>query len=806
MGYLPPFLASAFLFAEWNWPQLISLLGLAAAYGAIGARKLRRRRQRAFAEGARVLEIACPPESGPAGATTLWGNLLGLHRPRWRRLISGQPHVSFEYAFTGRDLAVRMWVPGTVPPDFVERAVEAAWPGARATGLDLPVSPLLPAGPRGAVSGGRLVLARGEALPLAVKHEADPLRPLIGAGTALNTSQGACLQILARPASASRCARTRRRLRTLEGKRATTGPGLVFDVYRRPGDFMDSRLHADARAAAGKLAGSLYEVEIRYAAACPAKTETAAHGRRRMHRDTDPVAAAAARGICHAIASASGVFADRNHLRRRRLRDPARIIAARQMIRGQLCSIPELAALAHLPWDANTPGLTRAGARPVPPATRILTGSGSGSTPAKILGDADAGPARPIALGIADARAHLHVMGKTGSGKSTLLAQMILQDAAAGRGTVVIDPKGDLITDLLDRLPQSALYRPIVLFDPTDSRLRPPRVNMLDGAEPDLAVDHLVGIFSKLYASYWGPRTDDLLRAACLTLIHASAHGHDLPTPTLAAVPDLLSVAPLRRRYVKQLPSEYGVLHGFWTWYGQLSDPARASITAPLLNKLRSFLLRDYPARVVGSGPTDLDLGSILDGGILLARLPKGVLGEDGARLLGSFLVAKTWQAAAARAGSLGAQRKDASMVIDEAHNFLTLPIGVEDMLAEARGYRLSLTLAHQDLAQLPAGMREAISANARNKIYFNASPEDAARLARHTSPHLTEHDLAHLGAFQAATRLAVDASEQPACTLVTRPLGPSIPGRADQARVRAAATQDTGSATPGGMSSEVQG
>ena len=42
--------------------------------------------------------------------------------------------------------------------------------------------------------------------------------------------------------------------------------------------------------------------------------------------------------------------------------------------------------------------------------------------------------------------------------------------------------------------------------------------------------------------------------------------------------------------------------------------------------------------------------------------------------------------------------------MIDECHNFLNLPYRIDDMLAEARGFRLSLTLAHQHLAQLPPG------------------------------------------------------------------------------------------------------
>jgi|HubBroStandDraft_5_1064220.scaffolds.fasta_scaffold187397_2 hypothetical protein len=45
---------------------------------------------------------------------------------------------------------------------------------------------------------------------------------------------------------------------------------------------------------------------------------------------------------------------------------------------------------------------------------------------------------------------------------------------------------------------------------------------------------------------------------------------------------------------------------------------------------------------------------------------------------------------------------KLAALYLDECHNFLNLPGSLEDILSEARGYRLSLVLAHQHLDQLP--------------------------------------------------------------------------------------------------------
>src|SRR5581483_939156 len=107
---------------------------------------------------------------------------------------------------------------------------------------------------------------------------------------------------------------------------------------------------------------------------------------------------------------------------------------------------------------------------------------------AKPLGDSDTGPRRGVGLAVDDARHHLHVVGATGTGKSTLLTNLILADAKAGRGLAVLDPKGDLITDLLACLPAETARR-LVLIDPVETTA-PPSWNVLDthGRDPDLVV------------------------------------------------------------------------------------------------------------------------------------------------------------------------------------------------------------------------------------------------------------------------------------------------------------------------------
>lgn len=731
-------------------------VGLVVA-ALVGRVLVRRQRAAALATGARVVAVLPPPEVDGAGAETLWSNLVELLRPAWARLVEGQPHLAFELAWSAAGLRVGLWVPGSVPPGLVERAVEAAWPGARTeVGEARPPLPL-----DGLALGGELRLATHEWFPLRSDHDADPLRPLLGAAGGLGEDEAAAVQVLARPVTARRLARCHRAAKALRTGLPPTRLGRLAHlvapgplVTPRPSD--DPTRAPDIRSMLDKAAGPGWEVVVRYGVASN-------HAGRRARRRL--------RGRAHALASAFGAYTGRNRLARRRLRRPGPAMAARRMGGGDLVSVPELAALAHLPTDLAVPGLARAGARSVAPPPGIPT---SGN----VLGDTDAGARRPVALAPADARYHLHLLGATGSGKSTLLTNLVLSDVAARRGAVVIDPKGDLVVDILDRLPAEVAER-VVLLDP-DEADAPPTLNVLEGDDPDLVVDHLVGIFRRIFEAYWGPRTDDVLRSACLTLLRR-------PGATLAEVPRLLGDEGFRRPYVAGLRDQAG-LGGFWSWYDAQSEAQQAQVVGPVLNKLRAFLLRDFVRSVVGSASSSFDLTKVLDGGLCLVRVPKGIFGEDTARLLGSFVVAKVWQAATARARLGQPARTGASLYVDECQNFLTLPRSFDDMLAEARGYGLSLVLAHQHLAQLPRELREAVSANARTKVFFTCSPEDARALERHVAPELSDHDLAHLGAYQAAARLVVNGAELPAFTITTRPAPEAVPGRAELVRARSRA------------------
>jgi hypothetical protein len=708
-----------------------------------------RTRRRRLAEGSRQVTIGVPPDVDPGGALLLWSALHDLLRPRLARLLSGQPHLAWEVAASETGTTFRVWVPETVPPGLIERAVSSAWPGASTTtqpaGHDEPGEGMVQV-------ASELVLSGPDWFSLNAAMKPDPLPLILGQLAGLRGEQRALVQVLTRPATI----REQRRLRTAARRlRAGIAPQRLVRLL----DFLtstrapkppthDPTINPDVRDVMGKSTQPLYRCLVRVAVTAPSVAE--------------------ARGRIHGILGGFAAYEGRVGLRRRGVRRaPVKLRERWLGRRAFLASTGELAALAHLPGVEAIPGVVMAGAREVAPPPGL-------PAQGKPLGLSASGG--KVNLSVPDARRHIHVLGPTGVGKSTLIARLVLADFDAGRGAVVIDPKGDLVEDLLARIP-AGRENDVDLLDPLDEA--PPGLNVLDSPDRDLGVDQLVGIFRRVFDRYWGPRTDDILRAAVLTLTTAS------PTSTLADIPRLLTDRAWQAKLAAEIDDP--VLGPFWEWYGEMSDPLRAQASGPLLNKLRAFLLRRPVRAIVGQPTTTLDVPrAINEGRLLLAKLPKGTLGEDTSRLLGSFLFARVWQAALARAALAPEQRRDASCYVDEVHNYLNLPTPFEDVLAEARSYRLSLCLAHQHLAQLPRDLREAIGANARSKVYFQLSRDDAQALEREVRPELSAHDLAHLPVYTAAARLCNDGQPGSAFTLSTENLAPGVPEQAQAVRASA--------------------
>jgi hypothetical protein len=429
----------------------------------------------------------------------------------------------------------------------------------------------------------------------------------------------------------------------------------------------------------------------------------------------------------------------------------------------------ELAAVAAWPvGETSELPIDTARSRLMPPSRAIARRG-------RVVGEASfPGHERRLALSPHDSLRHLHVLGPTGVGKSTLLMNLITQDLVAGQAVVVMEPKGDLIADVLARIPAHRLDD-VVLVDPTDTE-RPVGLNPLApaGRSPELVADQLLGLFHALYAANWGPRTHDILGASLLTLART-------PGMTLTALPLLLMDAGFRRRVVPKASDPIG-LGSFWATFEGWREHERLNAIAPVMNKLRPMLLRPDMRAIIGQARPRFELRQVLtERKILLVNLAAGQVGPETSALLGSLVVGQLWQAILGRSRIAPAKRHPVMVVLDEFQSYLHLPLDLADALAQARGLGVGFALAHQFLHQLDPLMRSAVLANAQSRVAFRLGSEDARTVAAGSS--LGPEDFQGLGAFEGYAHLVVRDAVQPWCSLRTLPSGGAI---SDPAAVRA--------------------
>jgi hypothetical protein len=431
-------------------------------------------------------------------------------------------------------------------------------------------------------------------------------------------------------------------------------------------------------------------------------------------------------------------------------------------LRGRFLSVAELAAVIAWPIDApDLPGLELGASRRLVPSVAL-------PHEGRVLGLSNlAGITRPVAITPTASTRGLYILGPTGTGKTNLIKHLVSDDLKQGRGLAVVETNGDLVKELCDLIPPERLSD-VVLLDPTDRRYAVGFNPFAAASDPSLVADQLGELFQRLWSAYWGPRTGQLAHMGLLTL----ARRQD---STLLDLPRLFLDEQFRASVLADLDDPVGLAPD-WHWFGSLPQREQATVIAPLLNKVRQFTARAAIRAIVGQATPLISLRRIMaEHKILLVHIPKGLIGQETAQLLGCLVLTSLWQTAAERAALSPAERRPFGLYVDEVQDFASAPVPWEEMFAQGRKYGLSLTVAHQNLGQLPRELREVVLANARSKAVFALSASDAKALEPLFAPSLTAADLQALDAYSIAALVALDNGSTARPVTLSTPL-PSIP------------------------------
>ena len=422
-----------------------------------------------------------------------------------------------------------------------------------------------------------------------------------------------------------------------------------------------------------------------------------------------------------------------------------------------LLNTEELTSVFHLPLKhMETPNILWLTAKNAPAPTDV-------PNEGLLLGNnVYRGVNKEIRIKRQDRRRHTYIIGKSGVGKSVLLTNMAVQDIQNGEGVCVLDPHGDLIEDILQRIPPERA-EDVVIFSPADTE-RPLSLNLLEydpryPEQKSFVINEMIGIFDKLYdlKQTGGPMFEQYMRNALLLIMEDPESGS-----TLMEIPKVLSDENFRRLKLSRCKNRTVV--DFWKKEAEKAggDAALANIVPYITSKLTAFISNDMMRPIIGQQKSSFNFRDLMDRQkILLVDLPKGVVGEMNAYLLGMIIVGKILMASLSRTDMKAEDRKDFYLYIDEFQNFTTSSIC--QILSEARKYALNLIIAHQYIGQLSKNnnteIKDAVFGNVGTMISFKIGTEDAEFLVKEFSPVFNVYDLINIDKGTAYIKLLVDNS-----------------------------------------------
>lgn len=421
-------------------------------------------------------------------------------------------------------------------------------------------------------------------------------------------------------------------------------------------------------------------------------------------------------------------------------------------------SLTELAALVAWPMGSpSVAGLPQSRTRymqvmnNVPRVGRVI---GSSNVP---------GRERDVAVDYTSALMHTHVIGPTSSGKTTLLANMIAQDMEVGHGVVLIETKQDLFHQALDRVPPHRM-NDVIVWDLNDSTM-PLGFNILDQSTSRSAVDELNALLGSIYQDN-GIITPQVMYHGLHAL--AGVEGGSLVDLPTILTPQSQDEGAWREELIGNIRNPE--IRKFWQRYLNGNQKEQDREAAPLHRRLWQFTTRPEVRNSLGQSKSTFKMTDVVaDSKILLVNLNGVRIGEQTASILGTLIMNSLWSAARTEPHD-----RPVFLYMDEFQNFVKLPTSPADMLAQSRSFGLGMVLAHQHLGQLDHELRDAVLANARTKVVFQTTTNDARVMAGEFGRQVAAEDFLNLGRFEAIARIATQEGVSQPLTLLTKPPGKS--------------------------------
>ncbi len=710
-----------------------------------------------------ILEIPKANDKKELAAEQMFASLHGILRDRRELRDSGgwQEHISFEIAAVGKLIRFYVWVPKHLQ-NFVEGQIYAQYPTVQIREADEDYTRRHVEHP--VVHTAELTLIDNDMLPIKTfqSFEVDPLAGITATLSKLDTkNEEVWIQVLTRPIADDWHRRASAYVNKVKGGgldidwgafsyflkilEALWTPPSGSSAETKPRELSErekTRI-AEVEKKSTKLG---YRVKIRVAYLGESQTDAklrmqALVGTFKQFNSTN----------LNGFRMTGASFR----------RDDLAPYASRLFIdRGFILNIEELASVYHLPHtNVETPNIVWASTKTAEPPAKlpVLTGDTAYDEQISAFGMTNfRGSNQQFGLYRSDRSRHVYIIGQTGAGKSGLLELFTLSDIYHNQGYAIIDPHGDFAIDNLKFIPPTRI-KDVVYFNPADTAY-PLGFNPMEVLDPNLknnTSSEIIGVLKRMFGESWGPRLEYILRYTILALL-------DHPDTTMLDITRMLTDKKFRKEVLASCTDT--VVLNFWNIeFASWNDKFQAEAVAPVLNKVGAFTANPIIRNIIGQPKSTFNIRQLMDDGkILVVNLSKGLIGEDNAGILGSFIVTKIQLAAMSRSDIPDIEdRRPFYLYVDEFQNFATDSFAT--ILSEARKYGLNLTVANQYIAQMSDTVRDAVFGNVGSMISFRVSADDAPFLVKQFEPQFEAQDLLQMHNRNFIVNMVIRGEKTPA-------------------------------------------
>ena len=724
-----------------------------------------------------VLEIPRTNDKQELAAEQLFASLHGILRDNKELRLSGghQEHISFEIASVNGQIRFYVWVPKTLQ-SFVEGQIYSQYPTVQIHQADEDYTEH--ERDHEVAYSTELTLTTDEFLPIRTfqNFEVDPLAGITGTLAKLETTgEELWIQVLVRPIPDDWQNAADRYINSIKNGRMFSLPGFggsmqwligVLGALWQPPEQganqstavelsdRDKTRISEAEKKATKLG---YEVKIRLV--YMGESQTNAKLRMQALVGTFKQFNSTNLNGFHAVKGAFGKEFIDKYRKRSFIGD------------GFILNIEELASVFHLPHtNVETPNIVWASSKTAEPPSKlpVLTGEDVNDDQISAFGVTNfRGISHQFGMLRYDRSRHVYIIGQTGAGKSGLLELFALSDIFHNQGYAIIDPHGDFAINNMKFIPGRRL-NDVIYFNPADTAY-PLGFNPLEVTNPNQKTNissEIIGVLKRIFGDSWGPRLEYILRYTILALL-------DRPEATMLDITRMLTDKEFRKETLTYCQDT--VVLQFWNVeFASWNDKFVAEAIAPVLNKVGAFTANPIIRNIIGQPKSTFNIRQIMDEGkILIVNLSKGLIGEDNAAILGSFLVTKIQLAAMSRSDIPDVRdRRPFYLYVDEFQNFATDSFAT--ILSEARKYGLNLTVANQYISQMSDTVRDAVFGNVGTMISFRVSADDAPILAKQFEPNFEAIDLLQMHNRNFVVNMVIGGEKTPAFSARTLELPPS--------------------------------